>query len=75
MDAQMEMMRDELEPTLNNLAFTKRSKLAKKPVSSINKAVFRQASGGSAPMQDKRPKGTWPVGRESLIPKQNDLDE
>ncbi|KUJ19785.1 ribosomal protein S10, partial [Mollisia scopiformis] len=75
MDAQMEKMKDVLEPTLNNLAFNKKSKLAKKPVSTINKAVFRQASGASGPMQDKRPKGTWPVGRESFIPSQRELDE
>ena len=74
MDAQMEQMRDVLEPELDNLAFNKKSKLAKAPVSTLNKANFRQASGASGPMQDKRPKGTWPVGRENFVPSQRQLD-
>jgi hypothetical protein len=75
MDAEMERMKDVVEPTLENLAFNKKSKLAKAPVSTLNKANFRQASGASGPMMDKRPKGTWPVGREQFVPSQRSLDE
>lgn len=75
MDAQMEQMKDVLEPTLDNLAFNKKSPLVSKAVATLNKANFRQASGASGPMQDKRPKGTWPVGRTPFIPDQNDLSE
>lgn len=75
MDAKMEQMKDVLEPTLSNLAFNKKSPLVHEAVSTLNKANFRQASGESGPMMNKRTKGLWPAGRKTMVPSQRQLDE
>lgn len=72
----MREMKDVIEPTLDQLAFDRKSPLAgKSPVSELNKANYRQASGHSGPMQNKRTKGLWPAGRETFVPRQNYFDE
>jgi hypothetical protein len=50
MDAEMEQMRSEVEPTLRSFAFKKGSAVEEKLLELINKEDFRAASGGNAPM-------------------------
>jgi small subunit ribosomal protein S10 len=49
MDAQMEQMRDQLEPTLRQFAFKKGSEVENKVLELINREDFKAASGGNAP--------------------------
>jgi hypothetical protein len=50
MDAGMEQMRSEVEPTLRQFAFKKGSAVEDKVLELINREDFKAASGGNAPM-------------------------
>jgi len=50
MDAEMEQMRSEVEPTLRQFAFKKGSAVEDKVLELINRGDFKAASGGNAPM-------------------------
>ncbi len=54
MDEQMEVLTDELRPTLENFAFKQGSEVARKAIEVINRENFRAATGASTPMMDKR---------------------
>ena len=47
MDAQMEAMRDQVEPTLRRFAFKKGSDVEDKVIELINREDFKMASGGN----------------------------
>lgn len=50
MDAEMEKMKNEVEPTLRSFAFKKGSAVEDKVLELINREDFKAASGGNAPM-------------------------